>query len=34
VYTLFAPYSSSYPFPCHLPPPNGANCPLSCSLIL
>jgi hypothetical protein len=21
VYTLFVPYSSSYPFPTHLPPP-------------
>jgi hypothetical protein len=25
VYTLFAPYSSSYPIPCHLLPPTGAN---------
>jgi hypothetical protein len=24
VYTLFAPYSSPYSFPCHLPPPTGA----------
>jgi hypothetical protein len=25
MYTLFAPYSSSYSFPYHLSPPSGAN---------
>jgi hypothetical protein len=29
VYTLFAPCSSSYSYPCHLPPPTGANLPPS-----
>jgi hypothetical protein len=38
-YTLFVPYSSSYPFPCHLSTPTGASSPWptlgrTCSVLL
>jgi hypothetical protein len=34
VYTLFGPYSSLYPFPCHLSPPTGQPSPRTCSALL